>query len=53
MKKETVTAYKKVHEKMILVVKVKVVRMKHIEVKAEHCDYRPEPCDHKEEKCDD
>lgn len=42
-KHETVTAFKRVHEKMILVVKVKVVRMKHLEVKAEHCEERPEP----------
>ena len=41
-KHETVTAFKRVHEKMILVVKVKVVRMKHLEVKAEHCEERPE-----------
>lgn len=44
---EKVTAYRKVHEKMILVVKVKVVRMKHIEVKAEHCDYKPDHCEDK------
>ena len=53
MKHETVTAFKKVHEKMILVVKVKVVRMKHIEVKAEHCDYKPENCNHKKDECED
>ena len=46
-KHEKVIAYKKVHEKMILVVKVKVVRMKHIEVKAEHCEYKPEKCEEK------